>query len=73
MKIEIICDTLQEAWMSIRRGALHKAAKKAAELARVIETSWSERTIDLALSFAERRRLAFDPAQSVLVHGDAHQ
>jgi streptomycin 6-kinase len=27
----------------------------------------------LALAYAERRRRAFDPARSVLVHGDAHQ
>ena len=33
----------------------------------------SERAVDIALTYAERRRRAFDPAQSVLVHGDAHQ
>jgi streptomycin 6-kinase len=27
----------------------------------------------LALPYAEQRRRAFDPARSVLVHGDAHQ
>jgi streptomycin 6-kinase len=80
-QIEIICATLPEAWMPIPDGApFATAAEKAAELARIIESNWgaldkpcSERTIDLALSYAERRRLAFDPVQSVLVHGDAHQ
>jgi streptomycin 6-kinase len=80
-QIEIICRTLHEAWMPIPNGPpLTTAAEKAVELAQIIESNWStlgslcsERTIDLALSYAERRRLAFDPAQSVLVHGDAHQ
>jgi streptomycin 6-kinase len=27
----------------------------------------------LALNFAERRRAAFDPAEAVLAHGDAHE
>ena len=55
-------------------------ADRAAELARIIESLWgalgrpcSERAVDVALTYAERRRRAFDPAQSVLVHGDAHQ
>ena len=80
-QIEIICATLHEAWMPLPDGpAFATGAEKAVELAQIIESNWSalgkpcsERTIDLALSYAERRRLAFDPAQSVLVHGDAHQ
>jgi streptomycin 6-kinase len=55
-------------------------AEKATELAQVIESEWtalgkpcSEHAIDLALSYVEKRRIAFDPAQSVLVHRDAHQ
>jgi streptomycin 6-kinase len=49
-------------------------------MARAIESLWmslekpcSERAIELALSFADNRRCAFEPARSVLVHGDAHQ
>ena len=80
-QIEIICATLHKAWMPLPDGpAFATAAEKAVELAQIIESGWralgrpcSERTIDLALSCAERRRRAYDPAQSVLVHGDAHQ
>ena len=55
-------------------------ADKAVELSRIIESHrsslgspCSERAMELALSYAERRRRAFDPAQSVVVHGDAHE
>jgi streptomycin 6-kinase len=80
-QIQIICATLRDAWMPIPDGPpFATAAEKAVELAQIIKSNWnalgkpcSERTIDLALSYAEKRRLAFDPAQSVLVHGDAHQ
>jgi streptomycin 6-kinase len=80
-QIQIICTTLCEAWMPIPEGlALATGADRAAELSRVIEAHWnslgtpcSERPIELALSYAEKRRRAFDPAQSVLAHGDAHE
>ena len=80
-QIEIICAALREAWMPVPKGqTFATGAEKAAELGPIIESSWSalgkpccERTIDLALTYAERRRRAFDPARSVLVHGDAHQ
>jgi streptomycin 6-kinase len=80
-QIEIICITLQEAWMApMEEAPFATGAERAVELAHIIESNWralgkpcSERAIDLALSYAERRRRAFDPAQSVLVHGDAHQ
>jgi streptomycin 6-kinase len=59
---------------------LPTGADKAVELSRAIESLWvslgrpcAERTIELALSYAERRRRAFDPARSVLAHGDAHE
>jgi len=80
-QIEMICATLQEAWMPLPKGqTFTTGAERATELAEIIGSSWnalgkpcSERTIDVALTYAERRRRAFDPAQSVLVHGDAHQ
>jgi streptomycin 6-kinase len=80
-QIEIICATLQEAWMlPLEEPPFVTGAEKAVKLAHIIESNWSglgkpcsERAIDLALSYAERRRRAFDPGQSVLVHGDAHQ
>jgi streptomycin 6-kinase len=80
-QIEIICITLQEAWMASREGLpITTGAEKAIELAHIIESNWSalgkpcsERALELALLYAERRRRAFDPKQSVLGHGDAHQ
>jgi streptomycin 6-kinase len=69
-QIEIICATLHDAWLPLLDGPpFVTATEKAVELARIIESNWSaldkpcsERTIDLALSYAKRRRLAFDPA-----------
>jgi streptomycin 6-kinase len=80
-QIQIICETLRKAWMPPPEGPpLATGADRAVELSRPIESHWSslgspcsERAIELALSYAERRRRAFDPARSVVVHGDAHQ
>lgn len=80
-QIQIICATLRQAWMPAPRGsAFITGAEKASELAQLIEANWSklgkpcsQRTVNLALSYAERRRRAFHPTQSVLVHGDAHK
>src|SRR5262249_48641305 len=59
---------------------LPTGADKAVEMSRTIQSHWIsfgrpclERTIEQALLCAERRRRAFDPVQSVLVHGDAHE
>jgi streptomycin 6-kinase len=79
-QIETICTTLREAWIQLPEGqSFATGAEKATELGQIIESSWNalgrpcfERTIELALNYAERRRLAFDPARSVLAHGDAH-
>ena len=80
-QIQIICATLDEAWRTPPEGlSLPTGADKAVEMSRSIEQHWislgkpcPDRTIERALSYAERRRRAFDPAQSVLVHGDAHE
>jgi streptomycin 6-kinase len=80
-QIQIICATLREAWTPSAEGlALVTGADKTVELSRIIQSHWdalgrpcSERTIERGLEYAERRRRAFDPAGSVLVHGDAHQ
>jgi streptomycin 6-kinase len=80
-RMQIICATLREAWMPPPEGPpLATGADKAVELSRIIESNWdalgrpcSERTIELALAYADNRRRAFDPAQSVLAHGDAHE
>jgi streptomycin 6-kinase len=73
--------TLQEAW-SVQpddRSAFMNGAEKAQSLAAFIETLWGElgrpcaaRTIDVALTLADARRRAFDPAKTVLGHGDGH-
>src|SRR5207248_932190 len=65
-QIEIICATLREAWMPVSAGpAFMTADEKATELAQIIASNWSalrkpcaERTIDLALSYAEKRSVA---------------
>lgn len=80
-RIQIICATLREAWIQPPEELpFATGADKADELYRFIESHWSplgrpcsERAFELALSYADRRRRMFDPAQSVLVHGDAHE
>ena len=80
-QLEKICLTLRLAWLRPSDAETFvTGAERAAQLARFIEDNWStlgkpctERTIELALTYAERRRRAFDPTRSVLVHGDAHQ
>jgi streptomycin 6-kinase len=80
-QLEAIVATLRDAWMPLPEGpAFVTGAEKAAELATFIGSNWStlerpcsERAVDAALAYAERRRRAFDPRYSVLAHGDAHQ
>lgn len=81
MRMEIISATLRDAWRLPAEGfALPTGADKAVEFASNIALYWrllgrpcSERAIDLALSYSERRRRVFDPARSVPAHGDAHE
>jgi streptomycin 6-kinase len=80
-QIQIICATLRDAWMPPFEGhPFATGADKAVELSHIVSSHWnslgrpcSERAIELALLYAEKRRRAFDPARSVLVHGDAHE
>jgi streptomycin 6-kinase len=80
-KINSLCATLREAWMAAPESlVLATGAEKAAELSQVIEAYWdslgrpcSRFTMELALSYAERRKRAFDPELAVLAHGDAHE
>ena len=75
-----ICATLREAWVPVpAEFLLPTGADKAASLAGFIGTAWAEldhpcssRVVARALSFADSRGAAFDPASAVLVHGDAH-
>jgi streptomycin 6-kinase len=79
-QISVICRTLQQAWMPIPPGARYPTgAEKGVEMSSYISTAWprlgrpcSERVIEIALRFAEARRDAFDPTDSVLAHGDSH-
>ena len=79
-QIRVICRTLQQAWMSMPPGVGYPTgAEKAAEILSYIATAWSrlgrpcsEKVIEIALRFADARRDAFDPTDSVLAHGDPH-
>ncbi|GAA2231312.1 streptomycin 6-kinase [Streptomyces amakusaensis] len=79
--IEVLCRTLREAWRTpVPAGVpTGPGTEKAARLGRMVGRLWEElgrpcsrRVVDRALLFAERRAAAFDPARSVLVHGDPH-
>jgi len=80
VQIEIMCATLLRAWAPVPPDAgFQSGAEKARRLTEFISHTWialnrpcSERSIAQALSFAETRARAFDPATAVLVHGDAH-
>jgi len=79
-QIRVICRTLRQAWMPVPPGVRYPTgAEKALEMSSYISTAWlrlgrpcSEKVIETALRFAEARRDAFDPADSVLAHGDPH-
>jgi streptomycin 6-kinase len=77
-QIVVICETLRSGWGPPPEGlGLPSGAAKAAEMTDVIlaltkHAACSERAIDVALRFLERRALAFDPTSAVLGHGDAH-
>jgi streptomycin 6-kinase len=79
-QIEIICTTLRESWVHISSGSLLSSGASMAQwLAKFIVDLWenldkpcSQQAIEMALSFAQARAVAFDPETAVLVHGDAH-
>jgi streptomycin 6-kinase len=79
-QIEIICSTLQQAWIPPPPGLrLMSGAEKASGLASYIESVWpklgkpcSEKAIAIGLRFANARADAFDLSSAVLAHGDAH-
>ncbi|QRK10100.1 phosphotransferase [Archangium violaceum] len=80
LQLELLCETLTEAWALVPEGACFMTgAEKARSLSDFIETSWRElgrpcpvELIDTALRYAESRRRAFEPTQAVLAHGDSH-
>lgn len=79
-QMELLCTTLQEAWIPIDPSSdFMTGAEKARWLATFITDTWQlldqpcdKATIDCALSFAEEREDAFSPDNAVLVHGDSH-
>jgi streptomycin 6-kinase len=79
-QIEIICETLIDAWRVSPSGlALPTGAEKATTMAATVirlsskfARACSEHTIEVAARFAKERAAAFDAGTSVLGHGDAH-
>ncbi|MEM7020831.1 MAG: aminoglycoside phosphotransferase family protein [Pseudomonadota bacterium] len=80
-QIEIICETLKVAWIPLDHAhGMMTGVEKAQWLADFIKEAWpqlgkpcNEATINLAQQFIEARKSAYDPANCVLVHGDAHE
>lgn len=79
-QLDIVCRTVQNAWREVPdpRG-LMTGAEKARWHLDWMQTQWqvlgepcSRLIVDRGLVFAEEREAAFDPATSVLVHGDGH-
>jgi streptomycin 6-kinase len=78
-RIEILCATLRSAWEVPAPPGLPSGEAKARWLSGFIAATWEELgrpcswpVVERALAFAKDREAAFDPAASVLVHGDAH-
>lgn len=79
-QLEIICYTLRHAWMPLPKGVqVVSGAEKADQLIRLVQSEWEaqgrpcrKETVDKAIEYARVRAAAFDPQNSVLLHGDAH-
>lgn len=80
-QLDLLCQTLQEAWRVPRpvQWSVAPEQAKAQTLARFIEAAYerlhepcSHRAVQQALRFAARRGSAFDLTQAVVVHGDPH-
>ena len=80
-QLAILCQTLSAAWHPIDSSyGLQTGAEKARSLADFVASRWaqfdqpcSRAVLDRALAFAAEREQAFDPASSVLIHGDSHE
>ena len=78
--LEAITATLRSFWRPVAEDCgLPTGAEQATWLAGYITASWDElgrpcrrEVVDRALGCCAERAAAFDPAQAVLVHGDAH-
>lgn len=79
-QMRIICSVLPEIWaVPVGDTDLPSLADKGAWFAAFAVEAWeeldgpcSERVIDRAVEYAERRVAALDPDRAVLLHGDAH-
>lgn len=79
-QIQELCRTLQDAWLPLAEPHdLMTGAEKAQWLAAFILEKWqglgkpcAKPLIDQSLAFCEERAAAHNPANAVLVHGDAH-
>jgi streptomycin 6-kinase len=79
-QMAIICATLAHAWIQVPEAATFPSgAEKARWLRAFIADLWdaldrpcSEAVIEQAFAYCVTREAAFDPARSVLVHGDPH-
>jgi streptomycin 6-kinase len=75
-----LCDAAARIWRPAADCGLPTGAEKAAWLTESIATTWealdrpcTERTVDHAVTCAERRRRTHDDERAVLVHGDVQQ
>lgn len=79
-QLQAICQALRQAWAApLPPEPMMSGPEKAADLAAFIEDVWQatgrpcpRAVVDKALTFAEARATAHDPATCVLAHGDAH-
>ncbi len=79
-RLPILCDAASMVWRPANDSGLPTGAEKARWLMEFITATWteldepcSERTIEHALTCAQRRLDAHDDERSVLVHGDVQQ
>jgi streptomycin 6-kinase len=80
-QIILLCQMLRQAWQAPRPAGLVVTPddEKAGQLFRLVSRLWeelghpcSERVVNEALRYAERRAAAFDLERCVVVHGDPH-
>ena len=80
-QIALLCQMLRQAWQAPPPASLVVMPddEKAGQLARMVSRVWeelghpcSERVVNQALRYAERRAAAFDLERCVVVHGDPH-
>ncbi len=78
-QLDVIGRTLPRGWRKVRDAPLTTGREKAVWLRDFITALWhqldrpcAERTVELALSYAHSREIAFDEGRAVLIHADAH-